>query len=109
MLLPTTWKNDRRCRQRREHFSAFWATKRKNLQRRGQQAEELPQCRTVKQFFEPLYLERDSLPKLKTLFAINTQCLSEKMLKTTLLSFFLNLRFGIQQGQISNLNSSEHF
>jgi hypothetical protein len=67
---------------------AFWATKRKNFQRRGQQAEELPQCRTVKQFFEPLYLERDSLPKLKTHFANYTQCLSEKRLKTTLFSFF---------------------
>jgi hypothetical protein len=100
VLLPTTWKNDRRCRQRREHFSAFWATKRKNFQRRGQQRRRIATMPNSKTIFEPLYLERDSFPNLRAHFAINTQCLSEKMLRRTLFSFFLNLRFGIQQGQI---------
>jgi hypothetical protein len=45
VLLPTTRKNDWRCRQHREHFSSLWATKKFCVV--GNNAEELPQSRTV--------------------------------------------------------------
>ncbi len=62
-------------------WSALYSTMFNIFLRCGNNTQELPQRRTVEQFlFAPLYLEKVSLPKLKT----HTQLFSENVLKTIL-------------------------
>jgi hypothetical protein len=68
-----------------KHFSVLLATTRKKFGVVGNNAEELPQGRTVKHFFVSLSLPlKRRLPKLKPHFNSNTPMPVRKFVKTIL-------------------------